>query len=169
MRAVLLLLIGLTMPLLAADPVFTNEEWDRAQAAQRPSTAAGPTAAPATGPALVSIGLSLAAVVALAVALGWVVKKAGVKRLLPRRGDHLEVLESLPLAFKRQVYLVRVGEQVVLVGAGEHELTALGTFPAAGFAPAPVPVAAPATTPVPPAPVDGRFAGLLDQALGRRP
>ena len=64
---------------------------------------------------------------------------------------------------------MRVGDQVVLVGGGEHELTALGTFPAAGFAPAPAPVAAPAAPPVPPAPVDGRFAGLLDQALGRRP
>jgi len=168
MRAVLLMLICLTMPLLAADPVFTNEEWDRAQAVQRTSATPGATAAPATGPALVSIGLSLAAVVTLAVVLGWVVKKAGVKRLLPRRGEHLEVLESLPLAFKRQVYLVLVGDQVVLVGSGEHELTTLGSFPAAPFTVPPAPAAA-APAPSPASPVDGRFAGLLDQALGRKP
>ncbi len=166
----LLLLCCLLMtPLMGAEPVFTNEEWERAQGGKAvPTAGTAPVSsspAPATGPALMSIGLSLAAVVGLAVVLGWVVKKVNVKRLMPRKGEHLEVLESLPLGFKRQVFLVRVGAQMVLVGSGEHELTALGTFPAPGLAPPPVPEAPPA----PPVPVDGRFAGLLDQALGRKP
>lgn len=166
MTRLLLWCFLLMTPLVAAEPVFTNEEWAKAQGGKTEAAGpAAPPAAPATGPALVSIGVSLVAVLALAVALGWLVKKAGVKRLMPRKGDHLEVLESLPLGFKRQVFLIRVGEQVVLVGNGEHELTALGTFPAAGFALATPP---PAPAPVPTPPVDGRFAGLLDQALGRK-
>jgi flagellar biogenesis protein FliO len=160
MRVVFLWLC-VVLPVLAAEPVFTNAEWEQTRpTAATPGSTAAP-AAPSTTTALLSIGLSLAGVLALAVGLGWVVKKAGVKRLLPRKGEHLELLETLPLGFKRQVHLVRVQGQVVLIGSGEHDLVALGSFAAAAS-----PTPAPAPTPVV---VDDRFAGLLDKALGRTP
>ena len=111
---------------LGAEEVFTDAQWNQAA----PVT---PRAQPTTevvGKSLLSIGLSLAFVLALAVFLGWLVKRLGVKRLVQAKSRHLSVVDNVSLGFKRQASLVRLGNQVVLIGLGEHELTHLATFPA---------------------------------------
>jgi flagellar biogenesis protein FliO len=63
-----------------------------------------------------------------------------MKRLTQPRSDHLAVVDSLALALKRSVTLVRVGDQVVLVGISDQQLTNLGTFPASILTPSATPV-----------------------------
>lgn len=158
-HASLLLLLLLLLP-LPGEEVFTDAEWTRA----RPATSAA-VAGQSSGMAVAGVMLSLGAVVALAVGLGWLLRKVGMKRVLPGKGRHLEVLETVPVAFKRQVSLIRVGDQVVLVGLGEHEMHALATLPAAGVVP---PVsAAPPPAPAPEVRPSG-FQQTLARVLGRK-
>ncbi len=108
-----------------AEEVFTDSQWSQT-AASKP---AAPSASP-VGSSLLAIGGSLLVVVALALVLGWLVKRLGVKRLIQAKGRYLEVIESVPLGFKRQASLLRIGDIVVVVGIGEHELVTLATLPA---------------------------------------
>ncbi len=110
----------------AAEEVFTDAQWSQ-------TSAAAPRAQPSgeiVGKSLLSIGISLVVVIALALVLGWLVKRLGVKRLVQAKGRHLEVVDSVALGFKRQASLLRIGDQVILVGVGEHEVTHLATLPA---------------------------------------
>lgn len=156
---------------LGAAEVFTDAQWNQA-------AAVAPRAQPTSevvGKSLLSIGLSLAFVLALAVFLGWLVKRLGVKRLVQAKGRHLRVVDTVSLGFKRQASLVRLGNQVVLIGVGEHEVTHLGTFPAAMLdqeesdvpAVAPAEVSAPANPPATAEPQDPAFRNLLSTVLKR--
>lgn len=146
----------------AAEEVFTDAQWSQ-------TSAAAPHAQPSgeiVGKSLLSIGISLVVVIALALVLGWLVKRLGVKRLVQAKGRHLEVVDSVALGFKRQASLLRIGDQVVLVGVGEHEVTHLATLPAAVLderTAEPVP-AAPAE-PAAPAVPDPAFRTLLGKVL----
>jgi flagellar biogenesis protein FliO len=159
----LVLILVAVLPAGAAEPasasaVFTDAEWDRAQPAS--ATGAG-VAGPSAGAALTSVALSLVVVVGVAIGLGLLVKRLGVKRLVAGKGRHLEVVETIPVALKRQVALVRFGGQVVLVGIGEHELCHLGTFPApAGSEPAPAAAVPAEAVPAAPSAFQQVLAGL---------
>jgi flagellar biogenesis protein FliO len=151
-------------------PVFSDAEWNRSQT-QGPGQA---SPASVTGRAAVGLLVSVGAIVALAVVLGLVVKRLGVKRMLPGKGRHLEVIETVPIGFKRAVSLLRLGDQILVVGQGEHELQHLATLPASvlGDAAKPAsPAAAPAPTgDAPPAPGQlTAFRATLEQVIGKRP
>ncbi len=103
--------------------LISETEWNRSS-----GTPTTPTSGEVAGKSIAGIAASLVVVLFLVVALGWLVKRLGVRRLMPQKGRHLEVLDTVPLAFKRQVSLVRIGDQAVLVGVGEHELTHLATI-----------------------------------------
>ena len=107
---------------------------------------------------MASIVIPLLAVAALVAGIGWLAKRAGVKRLLPRRSEHLEVVESLVIGPKRTLTLVRCGDQVLLLGLGEHEISALGTFPASLVA---TPDVLAAGQPRPPSTFANLFGGLV--------
>ena len=123
--ATMLLAALLTASAYATEEIFTDAQWSQTAA----SKSAAPSASP-VGSSLLAIAGSLVFVIALAVVLGWLVKRLGVKRLVQAKGRYIEVLDSVPLGFKRQASLVRIGDIVVLVGVGEHELTTLATLPA---------------------------------------
>lgn len=168
-------LLLLCLPLLAlaaADPatapgVFSDAEWASSQPATPGPAAAAPTATAVVG----SVAVSLVVVVGVAVGLGLLLKRLGVRRLVAGKGRHLEVVESVPVAFKRQVSLVRIGDQVVLVGVGEHELCHLGTLPASVLALPPAAAPAAPSPAVPAAPVaPSAFQQVLARlAKGGRP
>ena len=135
-----------------AAQLFSDAEWSRN------STVVGaPAASPApgrvgsevpVGPSIAALLGGLVLVIGLAVALGWAAKRLGMRRLIQGRGKHLTVIETVPIGFKRQATLLRIGDQVVLIGLGEHECCHLGTFAAAtlGAAPSePSPTVAPIT------------------------
>jgi flagellar protein FliO/FliZ len=81
--------------------------------------------------------VTLAAVCALAAVVLWGARRAGVGR----PAGPIALLGRLPLEARRSIYLVRVGEVVLVVGAGEGGFTKLGEVPASSL-PAPVAPAA---------------------------
>jgi flagellar biosynthetic protein FliO len=158
-----------------AKPFISDTEWGKAA----PGPASGPAGSGVAGQAAVSMMLSLAAVVAVALLLALAVKKLKVRRLLPGRGRHLQVIETVPLGFKRAVSLVRIGDQVLVLGQGEHEVSHLATLPASVLdeapRPGPVPGIAVAPTPAAPRPLTpppagpSAFQATLERAVERRP
>jgi flagellar biosynthetic protein FliO len=189
MRACLLLCLMILAPLVAAEPnrvpvarpatvpvatasndhqapLFTDAEWNRSQ-----NTAAGVPdgGASIAGRAALSLVLSLVAVIAVAVLLAWLVKKFGVKRMLPGKGRHLEIIETVPVGFKRSVSLMRIGNQILVVGQGEHELNHLATLPLGvlDLAPAETIAAAPAAESEPVTAPPSAFRSCLERLMGK--
>ncbi len=160
---------------IPAKPFLSDAEWGKAST----GPASGPAGSGVAGQAAVSMMISLAAVVAVALLLALAVKKLKVRRLLPGRGRHLQVIETVPLGFKRAVSLVRIGDQVLVLGQGEHEVSHLATLPASVLdespRPGPVPGMAAAPAPAPLRPVTPPPAGVsafqttLERAVERRP
>lgn len=144
----------------STSPLFTDQEWEKGALSQ-------PATAPSAAPAATSILISVALVAGLAIVLGVLVKRFGIRRIMPKKGRHLEVVEQVTIGYKRAVSLVRIGDQVLVLGQGEHELSHLATLPAS-ILDQPRPAAATAeATPAPPLP--SGFRKALDQALGRTP
>ena len=79
-------------------------------------TAMAPTASPLSVGSLAQLSLSLIAIVALIVALGWVLKR--FKLTVPRGSLDSEVLDQLSLGPRERIVLLRVGNAQVLVGIG---------------------------------------------------
>jgi flagellar biogenesis protein FliO len=72
-----------------------------------------------------SIGL-LVVVAALAVLVSYAARRAGLGRAL----GPVELLARLPLETRRSVYVVRVVDRVLIIGASEAGLVKLGEVPA---------------------------------------
>ncbi|HEY8072499.1 MAG TPA: flagellar biosynthetic protein FliO, partial [Labilithrix sp.] len=71
--------------------------------------------------------VTLVVVCALAFVVLYGARRLGVGR--PR--GPISLVGQLPLDARRAIYLVRVGEQVIVVGVGEGGFTKLGEMPAA--------------------------------------
>ncbi len=81
------------------------------------------------GAYIVQTLVTLAAVCGLAVVVLWAARRAGVGR----HSGPIELLGRLPLEARRSIYLVKVGEVVFVIGAGEGGFTKLGEVPASGL------------------------------------
>lgn len=151
-----------------AAPLFSDAEWQHGQAgATQPQSGSGVVAKAGLG-----LLLSLVAIAIIAGVLAIVLRKLGMRRVLPGRGRHLTVIETVPLGFKRSVSLLRIGDQVLVVGQGEHDLSHLATLPASILnEPKPKTVEPVIDAPIvgqPPPPASG-FRAVLDAIAGRRP
>ena len=157
-----------TAPATAA-PLFTDAEWQHGQGSGNPAQEGSGV----VGKAAVGLLVSLVVIAVIAGGLAFAVRKLGMRRVLPGRGQYLKVIETVPLGFKRSVSLVRIGDQVLVVGLGEHDLSHLATLPASVLDELPartggavlsgVPDPAPAVPP--PA---SAFRAVLDSIVGRR-
>ena len=85
-------------------------------------TAMAPPASPLSVGSLTQLSLSLLAIVALILAIGWVLKR--VKLPTPRGADSA-VLDEVKVGPRERIVLVRVGESQVLVGIGSSGIVAL--------------------------------------------
>ncbi|HEY3612586.1 MAG TPA: flagellar biosynthetic protein FliO [Gaiellales bacterium] len=93
--------------------------------------AGGAIASGATGGAAVHMLLGLGLVLALIYVLYRVLKRTAGKREPTIRGDDwMSIIASTPLAPSRSLHLVRVGEEIVLVGSAEHGVTPLRVYSA---------------------------------------
>ncbi|MFM2092827.1 MAG: Flagellar biosynthesis protein FliO [Planctomycetota bacterium] len=122
-----LLLSGLAAseaPVAATAPFFSDAEWQSA-----PTVPATPGAA---APTLATVVVSLVAVAGLAVGLGWLAKRTGLRKLIPGSGGHLEVVDRLALGRRRALILVRCGDRLFLVGDSEQGLQGCGEMPMEG-------------------------------------
>lgn len=95
--------------------------------------------------------ITLLVVCALAVVVLWAARRAGITRGY----GPLELYGHLPLDARRAIYLVKVGEHVLVVGVGEGGFTKLGEMPSAEL-PSPANVPPPA------------FRDVLARVLGQR-
>jgi flagellar biogenesis protein FliO len=98
---------------------------------------------------LIETFLTLLAVCALAIVILYGARRLGIGR----PSGPVELCGQLPLDGRRAIYLVRVGEQVFVVGVAEGGMTKLGEVTAASL-PKAMPQAAP-------------FAQVLARVLGR--
>ena len=73
-------------------------------------------ASPLSVGSLAQLGLSLIAIVALILAMGWVLKR--FKLASPGRSLDMTVLDELRVGPRERIVLIRVGEAQVLVGIG---------------------------------------------------
>ncbi|MBN8526040.1 MAG: flagellar biosynthetic protein FliO [Planctomycetes bacterium] len=154
MRWLAICLLGAA--LAAGDaPLFTDQEWTGAQpAAARPAAEA-----PGWG-SIATLGGGLVLVVALAVGLGWTAKRLNARRLLGGRGRSMELVETIQIGPRRQLALVSVAGQWLVVGLGDKELTHIATLPA----PPPAPASAP-----PPSPFASELARLVPAPAEPKP
>ncbi len=76
---------------------------------------------------LVETFLTLVVVCAIAFVVLYGARKLGVARA----SGSIKLVGQLPLDARRAIYLVRIGEQVIVVGASEGGLTKLAEMPAA--------------------------------------
>jgi flagellar biogenesis protein FliO len=96
--------------------------------------------------------VTLALVCAIAALVLWVARKAGVGRST----GPIVLVGHLPLDARRGIYLVKVGEQVFIVGASEAGFTKIGEMDASS-----VPQAEPPAS-------RAAFSDVLARVMGRR-
>jgi flagellar protein FliO/FliZ len=87
------------------------------------------TAAGASGGSIVRTILGLAVVLGVIYGLHWVLKQVkAAKDTGDETGDSLENIATLNLGTNRSLHLVRVGPEIVLLGAAEHQVTPIRRY-----------------------------------------
>lgn len=86
-------------------------------------TSAVPAASPLSVSSVAQLTLSLIAIVALILAISWVLKR--LKLAGPRGRGEISVLDQLTLGPRERILLVRVGDSQVLLGIGAGTLVCL--------------------------------------------
>jgi flagellar protein FliO/FliZ len=82
----------------------------------------------AGGGSLVRTIVGLVIVIAVIYGLTWVLRQLKARNEAGPEGTGLRTLATLPLGTNRSLHLVRAGEEVVLVGSGEHGVTPIRTY-----------------------------------------
>ncbi len=82
----------------------------------------------ASGGSLVRTIVGLAVVLGVIYGLHWVLKQVKASKETSASGPGLEPLATLPLGANRSLHLVRAGEEIVLLGAGESGVTPIRTY-----------------------------------------
>jgi flagellar protein FliO/FliZ len=72
--------------------------------------------------------VGLAVVIGVIYGLTWVLKQVKASKSTAASGAGLETLATLPLGTNRTLHLVRAGDEVVLLGAGEGGVTPIRTY-----------------------------------------
>jgi flagellar protein FliO/FliZ len=114
----------LTAPVaLAADGEDTKLDLSSGDAA---ATAAKTSAS--TGGSLVRTIVGLAVVLGVIYGLHWVLKQVKASKDAGDAGESLETVASLSLGTNRSLHLVRVGSEIVLLGAAEQQITPIRRY-----------------------------------------
>jgi flagellar protein FliO/FliZ len=86
------------------------------------------TAAPGASGGLVRTIVGLAIVLGVIYGLYWVLKQVKASREATATGQGLKSVATLPLSSNRALHLVRAGDEVYLLAAGEGGMTQLRTY-----------------------------------------
>jgi flagellar protein FliO/FliZ len=98
-------------------PLNLSDDGGAAQAAQT-----------STGGSLVRTIFGLLIVLGVIYALYWLLKKAKKAKESAGSGTGMETIASLTLGTNRSLHLVRVGSEIVLLGAAEHAVTPIRRY-----------------------------------------
>jgi len=118
-------------------------------------------------PLVLRVGAGLALVLGGIVLLALLLRRFTARRRVSRDRFGPEVISSIHLAPRQALYLVRVCDRAVLVGAGRDGLTSLGTFTLPGREPTVTPETEPAAAPEGPSFLDYVEARLRGAARPR--
>ncbi len=80
------------------------------------------------GGGIVRTIVGLAVVIGVIYGLTWVLKQLRSSKQDSAEGAGLTTIATLPLGTNRSLHLVRAGDEIVLVGAGEHGVTPIRTY-----------------------------------------
>jgi flagellar protein FliO/FliZ len=89
--------------------------------------AASPGGGPGSG-SIVRTIVGLAVVIGVIYGLTWVLKQVKAAKSTAATGAGLETLATLPLGTNRTLHLVRAGDEIVLLGAGDAGVTPIRTY-----------------------------------------
>jgi flagellar protein FliO/FliZ len=92
-----------------------------------PAKAASSGGGPGSG-SIVRTIVGLAVVIGVIYGLTWVLKQVKSSKANSASGAGLETLATLPLGTNRTLHLVRAGDEVVLLGAGDGGVTPIRTY-----------------------------------------
>src|SRR3954471_4285208 len=81
-----------------------------------------------TGGSIVRTIVGLAVVLGVIYGLHWVLKQVKASKDTGDAGESLETIASLGLGTNRSLHLVRVGGEIVLLGAAEHQITPIRRY-----------------------------------------
>src|SRR4051812_34487063 len=81
-----------------------------------------------SGGSLVRTIVGLAVVLGVIYGLHWVLKQVKSSKEGANAGESLETIASLSLGTNRSLHLVRVGGEIVLLGAAEHQITPIRRY-----------------------------------------
>jgi flagellar protein FliO/FliZ len=123
-------LIALALVLVAAPPAAAADgEGARLDLQEEaPRALAGQAGSSSTSNGIVRTIVGLAIVLAVIYGLTWVLRQVKRSKDASASGSGLETLATLPLGQNRSLHLVRAGEEVVLLGAGEGAVTPIRTY-----------------------------------------
>jgi len=107
----------------AADGEQTPLNLDGAEGAGQAAEHVG-----ASGGSIVRTIVGLAVVIGVIYGLTWILRQVKSSKASSATGAGLETLATLPLGTNRSLHLVRAGDEVVLVGAGEHGVTTIRNY-----------------------------------------
>jgi flagellar protein FliO/FliZ len=80
------------------------------------------------GGSIVRTIVGLAVVIGVIYGLTWVLKQVKASKVNAATGGGLQTLATLPLGTNRTLHLVRAGDEVVLLGAGDGGVTPIRTY-----------------------------------------
>src|SRR4051794_41419792 len=92
------------------------------------SAKAAATSSATSGGNLVRTIVGLAVVLGVIYGLHWVLKQVKSSKDTTNAGESLETIASLSLGTNRSLHLVRVGAEIVLLGAAEHQVTPIRRY-----------------------------------------
>jgi flagellar protein FliO/FliZ len=81
-----------------------------------------------SGGSIVRTIVGLAVVIGVIYGLTWILRQVKANKSGSAKGAGLETIATLPLGGNRSLHLVRAGEEIVLVGSGEHGVTPIRTY-----------------------------------------
>jgi flagellar protein FliO/FliZ len=113
--------------LLAAPGAFARSSEDKPLNLSDDGGAAE-TAQASTGGSLVRTILALAFVLGVIYAVHWLLKKAKQAKQSANSGAGMDTIATLSLGTNRSLHLVRVGSEIVLLGAAEHAVTPIRRY-----------------------------------------
>jgi flagellar protein FliO/FliZ len=91
-------------------------------------SAASSATSASSGGSIVRTIVGLAVVLGVIYGLHWVLKQVKASKSNADAGDALESVASLSLGTNRSLHLVRVGGEIVLLGAAEHQVTPIRRY-----------------------------------------
>ena len=127
--ALALVALGVVAVPSQAAAAFHRDRTPLPKSVGEPGTGHGAAIASGTGSAALHMVLGLAVVVALIFGIYWLMKRGARRNDGTVRDDgFIGVVSSTPLGPQRSVHLVRIGDELVLVGASEQSVMPIRVY-----------------------------------------